>query len=267
MRNVDRIKQEILSATQDVSGLEALGRRLAAANPREFGPHLRNGIEHDTIGQSYLDDQIKLFFAYAPDRSFWEELDRRVKILTSTEQSRPSVIFGEWSYIGISLNEVEEAFGWSSSQPVDLSSTTFRQRLSMVNSMLINVPAQQLATLEAHLGREESQAASSRAGGCYVATAVYGSYEAPEVRVLREWRDLELRSRAIGRVFIRLYYAVSPSAVRVLGRRTWFTQTSRLFLDRFVARLRRDGYSGSTALRECEPALHVRVRNERGEGS
>lgn len=47
--------------------------------------------------------------------------------------------------------------------------------------------------------------------GCYIATAVYGSYDAPEVLVLRKFRDEVLKQSALGRIFIKTYYVLSPS--------------------------------------------------------
>lgn len=41
--------------------------------------------------------------------------------------------------------------------------------------------------------------------GCYIATAVYGSYDSPEVLELRKFRDATLRRSALGRCFIRTY--------------------------------------------------------------
>ena len=43
-------------------------------------------------------------------------------------------------------------------------------------------------------------------GGCYVATAVYGSYDCPEVWTLRRYRDYSLAETWYGRAFIKLYY-------------------------------------------------------------
>lgn len=57
---------------------------------------------------------------------------------------------------------------------------------------------------------ESSSFAKEKAGGCYIATAVYGSHEAPEVLALRRFRDERLAGSAIGRVAIQLYYRVSP---------------------------------------------------------
>ncbi len=80
-------------------------------------------------------------------------------------------------------------------------------------------------------------------GGCYVATAVYGSYDCSEVRVLRRWRDERLSLSSVGRGFVRFYYKVSPAAVRAFGSRRWFSSLLRRPLDSFVGRLRARGYS------------------------
>lgn len=66
---------------------------------------------------------------------------------------------------------------------------------------------------------ELSESASKPRSGCYVATAVYGSYECPEVWVLRRYRDVALMKSAPGRQFVRAYYTVSPMVLRLLGGR------------------------------------------------
>lgn len=47
-------------------------------------------------------------------------------------------------------------------------------------------------------------------GGCFVATAVFGGYDVPEVRTLRRFRDERLSKSPGGRWFIRSYYSVGP---------------------------------------------------------
>ena len=49
-----------------------------------------------------------------------------------------------------------------------------------------------------------------KGGGCFVATACYGNYDAPEVMVLRQFRDEVLLKNPIGKIFTWIYYAVSP---------------------------------------------------------
>ena len=92
---------------------------------------------------------------------------------------------------------------------------------------------------------EEEAINNSIKGGCYVATAVYGSYNCPEVRVLRRFRDLYLKRHIWGRVFIKIYYAISPALVRRFGDTAWFKAMWKASLDKWVTRLQEKGY-GST---------------------
>ena len=75
--------------------------------------------------------------------------------------------------------------------------------------------------------------------GCYIATAVYGTYDAPEVLVLRHFRDSVLSSHCLGRLFVKCYYAVSPVLVKYLGNNRSFISISRILLDKLVWRLKK----------------------------
>lgn len=78
-------------------------------------------------------------------------------------------------------------------------------------------------------------------GGCYIATAVYGSYDCPEVWTLRRFRDNVLVRSWCGRVFIKLYYGVSPALVKLFGKKEWFNKICRPVLDKIVHRLNIEG--------------------------
>jgi hypothetical protein len=56
-----------------------------------------------------------------------------------------------------------------------------------------------------------TQTSNTSSGGCYVATAVYGSYDCPQVWTLRRYRDNQLAKTWYGRLFIHTYYAISPT--------------------------------------------------------
>lgn len=88
---------------------------------------------------------------------------------------------------------------------------------------------------------EEASKAHGKGGGCYVATAVYGSYDCPEVWTLRRFRDNTLAETWYGRVFIRVYYAISPTLVKWFGKTEWFKNLWKPTLDRMVEKLNESG--------------------------
>lgn len=52
---------------------------------------------------------------------------------------------------------------------------------------------------------------STSGGGCFIATAAFGSYFNPYVRILRDFRDTFLLTNRAGSAFVAWYYRVSPS--------------------------------------------------------
>ena len=87
-----------------------------------------------------------------------------------------------------------------------------------------------------------SSTSGSSSDGCYIATAVYGSYDCPEVWMLRRFRDEVLRASVLGRLFIRGYYAVSPGLARHLGSKQLFQKPVKMALDSFVSHLKKAGF-------------------------
>ncbi|HEV2913220.1 MAG TPA: CFI-box-CTERM domain-containing protein [Pyrinomonadaceae bacterium] len=69
-------------------------------------------------------------------------------------------------------------------------------------------------------------------GGCFVATAAFGDFNAPEVVFLRAFRDEWLSQSALGRGFIQAYYAVSPPLSEVIAK----SESLRGFTRRFILR-------------------------------
>jgi len=77
---------------------------------------------------------------------------------------------------------------------------------------------------------------------CYIATAVYGSYDCPEVWTLRRFRDFTLDETWYGRLFIKAYYATSPTFVKYFGNVKLFKSQGKKLLDRWVTNLNNKGY-------------------------
>jgi hypothetical protein len=87
------------------------------------------------------------------------------------------------------------------------------------------------------IGTKTINGSPTREPGCYIATAVYGSYDAPQVLVLRHFRDNTLSESAAGRLFIQTYYRLSPPIARWLKNTRRLNAAVRCVLDRFVAYL------------------------------
>ncbi|CAN5475690.1 hypothetical protein BH10ACT6_BH10ACT6_12690 [soil metagenome] len=237
MTTIAEMRAEVLAATGSASGLVDLAQRLVAKHP-EYAAHLRNGIELDVIGQSHLEDQIRLLMAFSPDRDLWQQLSQRVDVFARDEWARKP-FNSQWTYLNEDIDAIGEAFGWKGGSGASPDGLPFAQRLRMVNSTMANLSSSQIEALRRSLAGEPA-----RSGGCFVATAVvYGNYDAVEVRVLRRWRDSYLRATTPGRLLIDLYYALSPALVRAVGGRQWFVVPVRGALNHLVVRLKRSGIS------------------------
>ena len=82
---------------------------------------------------------------------------------------------------------------------------------------------------------------TSNSAGCYIATCVYGSYDCPQVWTLRRFRDYILDETRYGRLFIKCYYAISPTLVKWFGETKWFKSFWNKRLDKVVSNLNKRG--------------------------
>ncbi len=71
-------------------------------------------------------------------------------------------------------------------------------------------------------------------GGCFIATAAYGSPLEPHVQALRAFRDRYLQRSAPGRAFIRYYYRHSPPIAAVIAQHAWLRFLVRMLLTPLV---------------------------------
>ena len=117
------------------------------------------------------------------------------------------------------------------------SATTER----LIKPELIKEYAEKIHELDPSFEVPTVESKTNSAGGCYVATAVYGSYDCPEVWTLRRYRDNTLAETWYGRAFIRTYYAVSPTLVKLFGNTDWFKNMWKPKLDKMVERLNNEG--------------------------
>lgn len=66
--------------------------------------------------------------------------------------------------------------------------------------------------------------------GCFIATAAYGHYSAPQVQALREFRDKFLLTSAAGRAFVEWYYRYGPIGAEFITAHPWLKPVVRAAL-------------------------------------
>lgn len=111
----------------------------------------------------------------------------------------------------------------------------------LIKAELIHEYAEKINKLDPSFEVPSIESKTNSTGGCYIATCVYGSYDCPQVWTLRRYRDDTLGATWYGRLFIRTYYAISPTLVKWFGKTKWFKKMWKGKLDRMVKKLQDNG--------------------------
>ena len=72
-------------------------------------------------------------------------------------------------------------------------------------------------------------------GGCFIATAVYGSPMEHHVKILRDFRDTYLLNSTIGHMFVKAYYRYSAPVADFIAKHKALTAAARMGLLPMVA--------------------------------
>ena len=133
----------------------------------------------------------------------------------------------QWVYYQNSLNARFNIYGTFMN---DLALKRYKDELRRIKEGL---PQEQQNIIDGNSMTNESK------NGCYIATAVYGSYDAPEVLILRHYRDYSLKKTEAGRMFIKIYYALSPTIANKLKKANLFNRWIKIILNKWVKHLHR----------------------------
>lgn len=167
-------------------------------------------------------------------------LDRlRASDLSSSEQS--TLILNILLYIGNIQHKVFSFIHGSYDFLHKIMSDLNDNDLLTIYNKLNAIRYPYIKDVKAIIDSRGLQAAKAKSGGCYVATCVYGSYDCPPVWTLRRFRDEMLANSFFGRLFIKIYYAVSPTAVNLFGEQEWFHKLFKSSLDKLVKKLQDKG--------------------------
>ena len=75
---------------------------------------------------------------------------------------------------------------------------------------------------------------SSGGGGCFIATAAYGSPMAPQIQILRDFRDTYMMPNAVGHWLVEQYYRWSPPVADFIRSQDWLRAAVRIGLTPIV---------------------------------
>lgn len=109
---------------------------------------------------------------------------------------------------------------------VGIKKITRMDRASRNYGIIVNVGSEIAATK-----------GKKRKSGCFIATAVYGSYNSPEVKLLRKFRDEILSNNIFGRLFIKSYYIFSPLLADYIINHKRLKNIIKQLLDKVVVKL------------------------------
>lgn len=91
--------------------------------------------------------------------------------------------------------------------------------------------------------RKMAKIAMRKRKECFIATAIYGKDSAPELIILKNYRDFVLMKNYFGRLFVSIYYIMSPTIATFVNRNKVIKYIIRRFiLDPLLSRISKSHY-------------------------
>lgn len=231
----------------DVSTLDLASSTLTTNQRYYFAvTALADGNLHESLKSVEVTGAIDTLPPTAPANLKAEIGDRRLYLKWDPATDNESGVKGYKVYYGTASG--------SYSSPIDVGNVTNYELAGLSNGTIyyVAVSAYDYAGNEGDKSSEVSEAPQEirgilglkGTGGCFIATAAYGSYEERHVKVLREFRDKYLLENfnfqisnfkfevpnIAGRAFVRLYYKVSPPIADFIVEHSWLKPVVRIAL-------------------------------------
>ncbi|MDO4328517.1 MAG: CFI-box-CTERM domain-containing protein [Lachnospiraceae bacterium] len=165
---------------------------------------------------------------------FTEERRERDKKVSNICEEAGIPIIKLWTFYGVNQEYIKKRITETLASPVNRVHHFIKEKEKKAPEEIIKAEMPNPSSLT-----DATQSREKR--GCYIATCIYGSYDCPQVWTLRRFRDDKLAKRRIGRIFIKIYYAVSPALVKQFGDKELFQVFWKKCLDGLVLRLQEKG--------------------------
>ena len=102
--------------------------------------------------------------------------------------------------------------------------------MSIISNFDLSARARQKINENLGMLNEAEKRVNPKSNSCYIASCIYGSYNEKEVLILRSFRDNNLNKSLFGRLFISIYYFISPNILKFAGNSNTFNKFMRFFL-------------------------------------
>ncbi len=103
-----------------------------------------------------------------------------------------------------------------------------------VDDLLNKLSIEQRSKIINNATNKKEATTTNNGKNCFIATAIYGDPYHQSVCILREYRDNTLSKYLLGRMFIRIYYIISPHLIVFIKSNQWIEKSTRKLLDKIV---------------------------------
>jgi hypothetical protein len=196
--------------------------------------------------------RFRRFYAFALNGlSFQEGQNKQSLRKSAIEEARKAItLFGETAEPYFLAGAYEE-YGSSlylysmTVDDLDTKSQLVRDSIQAYEKVLGLKPGDQEAQQSIAKAKEKlsiikaDQGTTKKDGGCFIATATYGSSLVPEVMIFRRFRDEVLLSSIVGKFFVGIYYRLSPVLASIISKSPFLRRATKAMLLKPLLRLLR----------------------------
>lgn len=195
------------------------------------------GVDPALVGSALVVDRMRELWRGVDDERLWGLILADLLSLVVDEWETKRRAQGPWKLVFDSHLDLGRSRGWTKRHPMI--------------AQMVGMSTPELAQMNADIAAGRVNFPASKNGGCYIATAVYGSYDAPEVMTLRRYRDETLLRSMPGRALVGTYYAMSPPLAARLKTAPLANRAVRRVLDIVVKRVGTRTFVGGRASHQC----------------